>query len=66
MAKQLTDVLDLENEITQYRDALFLIKETTHRIRDEYFQGQTLKSKTIDNVDEDLESISLIVENALF
>ena len=67
MAKQLTDVLDLENEITQYRDALFLIKQTTHRIRNEYFQGQPLsEEKLIDIVDEELEAISLIIENTLF
>jgi hypothetical protein len=67
MARQLNEVFELEKEITGYREALILIKTEIHRIREEYFQGaQSLGTQAVEEVDEELETISLVVENALF
>lgn len=65
--RQLTEVHELEQEIALLRDALILSKAELHRIRGEYLQGaQSLSPKAIDEMDEELETVTRTIENALF
>lgn len=67
MARQLNEVFELEKEITQYREALQIAKAEIHRIRQEYLEGaQSLGTQAVEEIDEELETVSLAIENALF
>jgi hypothetical protein len=65
--RQLNDILELEKEIEDLREALILTKNELHRIRIEYFDGAlSLTETAINEVDDEMETLSLLVENALF
>jgi hypothetical protein len=67
MARQLTDVLELEQENENLRETLRVVKSELHRIRIEYLDGAlSLGTPAIEEVDEELETVVLTVENALF
>lgn len=67
MARQLSDVMELEKEIELYRDSLHLVKSEIHRIRAEYLDSSTPLSVTdVDHIDEELEVLTMTVENCLF
>lgn len=67
MARQLTEVLELEQENEILRETLRVVKAELHRIRIEYLDGAlSLGTPAIDEVDEELETVVLTVENALF
>jgi hypothetical protein len=67
MARQINDALELEQENNRMRDTFLLLKMELHRIRKEYFLGAFSLSETaIDEVDEELETLSLAIENILF
>ncbi len=65
--RQINDILELENENETLRDTLIMTKREIYRIRSEYFEGAlSLTSSAIDEVDEEMETLSLVIENALF
>ena len=67
MARQLNDAYEMEKEIESYREALQIAKAEIHRIRQEYLEGaQSLGTKAVEEIDEELETVSLSIENALF
>ena len=67
MSRRLDDVLELDNENEKYRDTLYMLKMEIQRIRKEYFDGAIfLNEMAVDEVEEELETISLTIENALF
>jgi hypothetical protein len=67
LARQINDVLELEREIDNYRDTLNLVKSELRRIRMEFLDGAlSLSERAIGEIDEELETITLTVENVLF
>jgi hypothetical protein len=67
MARQLNDALELEEENDTYRETLYVLKAEIVRIRNEYFLGAVeLNEMAVSEVDEELETVSLTIENALF
>ena len=67
MARQISDVMELETEINDLRDTLHIVKKELNRIRSEYFDGAlSLGTPAVEEVDAELETLTLAVENALF
>lgn len=67
MARQLNDVLELEEESHRYEEALHFIKIEVARLRREYFDGAlSLSHKAIIEVSEEVSSIQKIIETALY
>jgi hypothetical protein len=68
MARHLNEALEMEQEIEVYRTTLSLVKRELHRIREEYLDGKNshLSPEDFELMDEELETITLAVENALF
>jgi hypothetical protein len=67
MARQLNEALELEQENDKLRDTLYLLKSELQRIKNEYLIGaKSLSETAIDEIDEELETLSLTIENALF
>ena len=67
MARQINETLELEQENEKYREALYVLKSEIARIRREYFLGAIfLNEMAVSEVDEELETVSLTIENALF
>jgi len=65
--RQLSDILELEKEVEGYRDVMFILKNEVGRIRKEYLDGAlSLSESAINEVDEELETVSLLIENTLF
>lgn len=67
MARQLNEALEIERENDRYRESFYLIKADLARIRREYLGvTRSLDEKGLDQLDEELETLSLTIENALF
>jgi hypothetical protein len=67
MARQLNDVLEQEREIEGYRDALYLLKSEIHRLQNEYLEGaKSLGRLALDEINEELATLIVTIENALF
>ena len=67
MARQITDALELEQENDRMRDTFLLLKMELNRIRKEYFLGAlSLSEMAVDEVDEELETLLVTIENTLF
>lgn len=67
MARNLNEAYELEKEIETYREALQIAKAEIHRIRREYLEGaKSLGTQAVEEIDEELETLSLAIENALF
>jgi hypothetical protein len=67
MARKLNDALELEQEIEKYRETLYVLKSEIARIRTEYFLGAIfINEMAVSEVDEELETVVLTIENALF
>ena len=67
MARQLNEALELEQENEKYRETLYVLKSEIARIRAEYFLGAIfLNEMAVSEVDEELETVSLTIESALF
>lgn len=67
MARHLEDALDLERENEQLRSILHAVKTDLNRIRRDFLDTtNTLNEETLDQLDDELEYISMTVENSLF
>ena len=67
MARTLNDALELELENDRLRETFHVLKMELQRIRKEYFLGAlSLSQMAVDEVDEELETLSLTIENTLF
>jgi hypothetical protein len=65
--RQLNEALELEQENDKYRETLYLLKSEIARIRSEYFLGAIiLNEMAIEEIDEELETVALSIENVLF
>jgi hypothetical protein len=61
------ETLELKEDNDKYRETFYTIKSEIARIRKEYFLGAISMSETsIDEVDSELEIITLAIENILF
>jgi len=67
MARQINDILELEQENEQLKEALYLLKQGMQRLKLEYFTDSLSLSETaIEEVDEDLNSLISIIETTLY
>jgi hypothetical protein len=67
LARQITDILEIELENDRFRETFQVLKMELQRIRREYFLGAlSLSEMAVDEVDEELETLSLTIENILF
>jgi hypothetical protein len=65
MARHLEDVLDLEKEIEDLREVLYVTRNDLKRIKKEYFESEIpISEQEIKLLDDDLESIIEAIENS--
>lgn len=66
MARHIEDTLDLERENEESRSILHATKIELNRIRREYLDSGThLSEKEMNDMDDELEILSLSIDNAL-
>ena len=67
MARYLDDTLEAVQDNDDYRETLYIVKAAIQRIRREYLADAISLSETaIGEIEEELETVSLTIENALF
>lgn len=65
MARQIEDTLELERENEEARSILHVTKIELNRIRREYLDSGILSEKEMTDMDNELEILSLSIDNAL-
>jgi hypothetical protein len=67
MARELTESLEVVDENNTYRETFYLLKAEIARIRREYFLGaESIGKMAVDEIDSELETLTLTIENVLF
>ena len=65
--KELSESLELAEENERYRELCYMLKNEIARIRREYFLGAVgMNENSINEIDTELETLSVSIENVLF